>query len=306
MKPEISHLPWNVRQRLEFIEFRLFWEGRVNRKDVMDMFSISTPQATADFKLYKSLTCDAMRYDSQARCYVASEEFHPVLADQTGQGFLAQLRLLALEVAATERSWIGQLPCFESIPPLSRRVDAATLRKVLRALRDGTALHVHYQSLSRDAPIWRWISPRALAHDGLRWHVRAWCHLRKGFQDFVFARMLEAGEIEELGGVPENDIEWSTNVEFELMPHPELSSAARQAIALDYEMPNGSRRVPVRMALSYYFERALNLDVPDGVLPPERQQIVCRNRLEVDAARAALRDKERNHVESATNGIEDK
>ena len=31
---------WSVEQRLEFIEFRLFWEGHVNRIDVMQQFEL--------------------------------------------------------------------------------------------------------------------------------------------------------------------------------------------------------------------------------------------------------------------------
>ena len=36
MVNERSELRWGVEQRLEFIEFRLFWEGHVNRSDLMD------------------------------------------------------------------------------------------------------------------------------------------------------------------------------------------------------------------------------------------------------------------------------
>ena len=32
---------WGQQQRLEFIDFRLFWEGRLNRSDLMDFFGMS-------------------------------------------------------------------------------------------------------------------------------------------------------------------------------------------------------------------------------------------------------------------------
>ena len=41
-----SELRWGVAQRLEFIEFRLFWEGRVNRSDLMEQFGLSVNQAS--------------------------------------------------------------------------------------------------------------------------------------------------------------------------------------------------------------------------------------------------------------------
>ncbi|MES2390903.1 MAG: hypothetical protein V4555_04635, partial [Acidobacteriota bacterium] len=40
---------WGQERRLEFIEFRLQWEGRVNRSDLVNYFSISVPQASLDF-----------------------------------------------------------------------------------------------------------------------------------------------------------------------------------------------------------------------------------------------------------------
>ena len=41
MSNDRSELRWGVEQRLEFIEFRLFWEGHVNRSDVMTQFGLS-------------------------------------------------------------------------------------------------------------------------------------------------------------------------------------------------------------------------------------------------------------------------
>lgn len=40
----------------------------------------------------------------------------------------------------------------------------------------------YYQSMNRDRPdpAWRRISPHAFGFDGLRWHVRAWCHEQSG------------------------------------------------------------------------------------------------------------------------------
>ena len=39
-------LRWGVEQRLEFIEFQLFWEGGLNRVDITRYFGVSVPQAS--------------------------------------------------------------------------------------------------------------------------------------------------------------------------------------------------------------------------------------------------------------------
>ncbi|WP_348525014.1 hypothetical protein [Pararhodobacter sp. SW119] len=48
MGDERAELRWGIEQRLEFIEFRLFWEGHVNRSDLMDQFGVSVNQASTD------------------------------------------------------------------------------------------------------------------------------------------------------------------------------------------------------------------------------------------------------------------
>ncbi len=48
MEAKKPGLRWVVEQRLEFIEFRLFWEGHVNFGDLMDAFGVSVNQASTD------------------------------------------------------------------------------------------------------------------------------------------------------------------------------------------------------------------------------------------------------------------
>jgi len=40
---ENTNIPWGLAQRFEFIEWRAYWVGRLNRKDLEDEFKISTP-----------------------------------------------------------------------------------------------------------------------------------------------------------------------------------------------------------------------------------------------------------------------
>ena len=61
--------PWSVERRLEFIEFRLFWEGGVNRADLIDAFGISVPQASKDLSLYQERAPGNVVYDKSAKRY---------------------------------------------------------------------------------------------------------------------------------------------------------------------------------------------------------------------------------------------
>ena len=49
---------WGIERRLEFIEFRLFWDGHVNRSDLMAAFGISINQASADLNRYLGMAPD--------------------------------------------------------------------------------------------------------------------------------------------------------------------------------------------------------------------------------------------------------
>ena len=65
-----SELRCGVAQRLEFMEFRLFWEGRVNRSDLIEQFGLSVNQASADLNGYIGFTPENMVYDKSARTYI--------------------------------------------------------------------------------------------------------------------------------------------------------------------------------------------------------------------------------------------
>ena len=77
MDEETTGLRWGVERRLEFIEFRLFWEGRLNRSDITDFFGVSVPQASKDLSLYQELAPGNMDYDKSEKRYVAGPGFKP-------------------------------------------------------------------------------------------------------------------------------------------------------------------------------------------------------------------------------------
>jgi len=61
-----SELRWGVEQRLEFIEFRLFWEGHVNRGDLTDVFGVSVNQASTDLNRYIGFAPDCAHHGDPA------------------------------------------------------------------------------------------------------------------------------------------------------------------------------------------------------------------------------------------------
>ena len=123
----------------------------------------------------------------------------------------------------------------------------------------------------------RLLSPHALGNDGFRWHVRAYCHRRQRFSDFVLARILHIAGFEPSDAEPGRDSHWQTILTLVLAPHPDLSLAKKRVLELDYGMEDGQVQLPCRQAFLYYTLRRLGLhtkDAPD----PHAQQIVLKNR----------------------------
>ena len=85
-------LRWSVEQKLQFIEFRLFWEGHVNRADLMDTFGVSLNQASGDLNRYIALAPDNMVYDKSGKTYVRSPAFSPHFLKPDASQYLAQVR----------------------------------------------------------------------------------------------------------------------------------------------------------------------------------------------------------------------
>ncbi len=274
-------LRWGVEQKLQFIEFRLFWEGHVNRGDLIDKFGISQNQASGDLNRYIALAPDNMVYDKSGKTYVRSSSFKPLFLKPDATQYLAQVRSVAEGIVAPEDAWIGNLPTFDATPAPARGIDPAVLRSIVIAIRRREAVEVRYQSMSSPDPEWRWIAPHALAFDGFRWHTRSFCEKSNEYRDFVISRIVETRQSRPAGIISAADTAWHEIVELEIGPHPELSANQRRVIELDYGMQDGRTKIPVRRALLYYALKRLGLDTDPGARPPHDQQIVLLNNEEV-------------------------
>jgi predicted DNA-binding transcriptional regulator YafY len=269
-----------VEERLEFIEFRLFWEGRINRSDLMDWFKISTPQASKDLSLYESEAPGNLIYDTSAKRYLAAPNFQAKFFKPDADNYLAQLRNVADHTVSADQTWLDALPEAEVMPIPHRRVSVQVLRSVTGAIRDKTSLDVCYQSMNeqRPGPMWRKISPHALGHDGLRWHVRAFCHLDKRFKDFLLSRCLDSGDEHEAGVSPKDDKYWNEFFSVVLIANPKLSADQQAVISQDYCMEYGQIAIQVRKALLYYFRKRLRLDVAEVLDDDREMPVVVLNR----------------------------
>lgn len=272
--------PWTLSRRFEFIEWRLFWEGQINRSDLEETFGISTPQASVDLRNYREVAANNIDYNLTEKSYLPTTGMKPQFLKLSADRLLLQLRAWLTGALPREGLWFKSMPPVDMAPDIARHVDAECLRRLLKAIRSREAIDIRYQSLTNSR--WRKIAPHALAFDGYRWHLRAWACDREDFRDFVITRIDEIGASGTADFDAEDDMEWNTKVLLRLCPHPDLSDEQRQAIQRDFNMTEGCREIEVRLSMAYYFMRRMNLDLDD--LPPSRAQIRLKNRAEIESA----------------------
>ncbi len=288
MLEPVRQIRWGVEKRLEFIEFCLFWEGKINRSDIIERFGVSVPQASKDLSQYREEAPKNIIYDPSEKRYLASPEFKPVFFKPNSDLYLAQLKSIADKVSSSEETWLSNVPNLDSMPIPHRTVDVTILRKVIDAVRNNRAIEIEYQSMNKERPdpVWRWITPHAFANDGFRWHVRAYCHETNKFKDFLLSRILKIGDEKEPGALPKEDHYWFEYVDVLLIPNPAYTKSQKEIIALDYGMKHEEISIPVRKALLYYFKKRLRLDVAEALDEPKEAPIVIKNRKEFEAALA--------------------
>lgn len=274
-KPTSRTGRWGQDRRLEFIDFRLFWEGRLNRSDLTSFFRISVPQASLDLAAYQELASANMVYDRAQKTYVAAPTFAPILTNPDSSHYLNELLWRENGTVAASESFIGWAPPIASLPSPTRQVDVQILISLIRALQKGEALTVDYRSMTHfDEPTLRTIYPASFAHDGFRWHIRAFCFKSEIFKDFVLGRIASVEtSLPPPSPIPE-DTDWETFIDIVIGPNPTYPPNKRRVIEHDYQMENGETKIRARKPQLYYLSRRLNLNLNPGDLVDEKQQIV--------------------------------
>jgi predicted DNA-binding transcriptional regulator YafY len=272
---------WGQERRLEFIDFRLLWEGRVNRSDLTNYFGISVPQASLDLAKYRELAPQNTAYDVTQKTYVATESFAPRFMQSSADAYLGGVLAIETGILEPSSTFFGWRPTAGVVHDPSREVDPATLRSVLFAIREHRTVLANYQSMTSPDPKRRRITPHAIAFDGSRWHARAYCHTHSEFRDFVLAR-ISGVSLEEKSQIDgSEDAEWHREIDVVLAPHPELSVAQKRAIESDYGMTEGRLVLHTREALLFYLLRHLGL-LPRPARGVFEDQVVLDNKKDLE------------------------
>ena len=257
------------RERLAYIDFRLYFFGEIGRPDLIERFGVAPAGATRDLALYREIAPQNITFDGSNKIYRIGQAFSP-LFDHASQRVLSALALGFGD--GVNGATQPLLPC-ESPTALSNpRMDV--LAPVCRAIHAKRPVSIRYHSMSNGESD-RIIVPFALVDSGLRWHVRAFDRKSSEFRDFAVTRMEAPVLVDEepkANERPDNDIQWTRIVELDLVPHPRL--ARPEIIKMDYGMVGCSIRMRVRAAVAGYMLLRWSVDCsPDHHLKEEQYRL---------------------------------
>lgn len=289
MEEGSERLRWGVRRRLEFIDFRLFWDGRFNRSDLSVTFGISAQQASADIGQYEKIAPNNLHYDRAEKAYIRAEGFAPAFIGETIERYLLQLVAIENHWMQPGDTWFDAIPPIEVITLGRRATDPTVLLRVLDAIRKRQEIDIEYGSLTGSVQPSRTIAPHALAHSAGRWYVRSWSRDHNDFRDYNLNRITAVLAHRPAAIDVALDFEWVHKINLVIRPNPALPPERQAAVASEHAMTDGQLIRPCRLSLSFYLMSEYNLDVEPGVLKPEKQQIILFNRDEVTQARASSR-----------------
>jgi len=147
---------WGQERRFEFIDFRLLWDGRLNRADLTSYFGISVPQASMDLALYQQLAPDNTIYDKQQKAYVIGPAFRPLTEPLSAYPFLNSMRQVQTGMLPKESTFLGWCPPNGVVQLPTRRIEVDILRQALASIRINsvTGMETSGTLFCRELPKW--------------------------------------------------------------------------------------------------------------------------------------------------------
>ncbi len=240
-----------VQTRLRALEIVAYWEGRLVTNQLTDWFGISRQQASADIKLYNSeVNPGSLEHHPAVKGYVPVGKFTPVM---TAGHINEYMELLSSQSFQPMAQVLESHSNIAAVQLPDRAVRPEIVRELVKACRTRESLHIVYSSMNTPQLHERIISPHTLVYTGFRWHVRAYCHLRNEFRDFLVSRIARARRATGNPAVSEAlDLLWQEETMLTLVPNHNLSEAQRALVELDYGIADGRLRIKVKKALAHY------------------------------------------------------
>lgn len=281
----LERIPRAQRERLSYIDFKLYFLGELRRSDMVGRFETGPAGATRDIAQYREIASENLELDPATKVYHPTPEFVPLFEHQPQRVLTALSQGFGEGIGDQLLSTVRcEFPNTLSLPK------TAVLAPITRAIHRCKVVRLGYTSID-SGKTEREIVPLALVDTGIRWHVRAFDRRSQQFRDFVLTRMENPTLLEDSPVAREEtveyDVQWSRLIELDLVPHPEHPRP--EVVNLDYEMPDGVLKVKVRAANAGYMLRRWSVDCsPDHSLRGPEYALWLADPLALYGASSAL------------------
>lgn len=281
----IENLTHAQRERLAYIDFRLYFFGEVGRPDLIERFGVAPAGATRDLALYRESAPQNITFDGSNKIYRIEQAFSP-LFEHASQRVLSALDMGFGD--GVNRAAQSMLPCESPTALGNPKMDV--LAPVCRAIHAKRPIAIRYHSMSSGESE-RVIVPFALVDTGMRWHVRAFDRKSQEFRDFVITRIKDPvvlkGQPVAAHEMSDQDIQWTRIVELELVPHPDQPRP--EITEMDYDMQGGVLQMKLRAATAGYILRKWSVDCsPDHSLRGPEYRLWLKDHLAIYGVRNAV------------------
>lgn len=258
------------KQRLAYIDFKLFFTGMVTRNEIVSHFELGLASATRDLKFYKDNALENMAYDNVEKKYFITTQFKPIFKHDARRTLIR----LANNVSDGFDSIGDILFPIESPSPLNVP-DIDIIAKLSLTIINRKPINIIYASLSSCSGA-KELVPNSIVDNGLRWYLRAYDRRSKSFRDFVLTRITKVTiQVQALSSKEDKleDHQWMRMVPLQIIPHPN-NVKHPTAIKLDFRM----LEVNVRAAVAGYLLRRWNEDCSEsGLLSGPVYQLFLQN-----------------------------
>ncbi|HDY7744141.1 TPA: WYL domain-containing protein [Vibrio vulnificus] len=253
-----------ITPRLEYIDFKLFFTGRVSRADLNAVFGIAEAAASRVLTQYATIRPNNK---TQKTNTILRETFVPLCAfdpdealGMLANGFNRYSRPVESDVTS---ELIGRIP---------NQLNLENVAKITRAISGHYAISCNYLSENSDNHDTRILVPLAIMHDGTSWLFRAFDRSessKPAFKNFHFARVravkeeLESNEAKQKSGeVLSQDTLWNLRLPLVLTLHESLSQTQRMRVITDFGIDEGKEELYVteRAAFRWILEKKWYID----------------------------------------------
>ncbi len=270
----MDDLTFAQRQRLAFIDFKLFFTTSMSRSEIVLHFEMGVSAATRDINLYKELAPNNMEYDNVAKRYFITTQFKPIFKHDARRTLIKLVNNISDGLDSIgDTSFPIESPSPLNVP------DIDIIAKLSQAIINHKLISVIYTSLSSGSGA-RELVPHSIVDNGLRWHLRAYDRKSTSFRDFVLTRITKVTILAQTPSPEEDKLEdhqWMRVVPLQIIPHPN-NVKHPTAIKLDFGMEKGMLEVNVRAAMAGYLLRRWNVDCSEsGLLSGPEYQLYLQN-----------------------------